>query len=370
MTREEVSQDHLDHLNALTKGVYLVKAPRLSLFDRICFVLHSQPYHVRMFRSAALRSTIQSLLQAEKFDAIYCNCLYTAQYLDRSDNAVTLAVVDQQNADYIMWRIMADNDSRLIVRLIAKLNYFKTRRFETAQYQKFDLCFSVSQEDATATALIAPSKLRIVVAPNGADLDYFAPAVGEPTVENELLFFGTLNARMNVDASVYFAHEVFPKVRAAVPNAGFTIVGRDPAREVQDLARLPGVTVVGEVSDIRPYLNRAAVVVAPVRLGAGTKLKVIESMAMGKTVVATAHACTGLIVNEGDDVVIAYSPIDFAEKLIWLLHDKDAATRISQKARYSVEQNYGWDHIVDNIVDELHEAIRRRRNLKLGLDKV
>jgi glycosyltransferase involved in cell wall biosynthesis len=198
------------------------------------------------------------------------------------------------------------------------------------------------------------------VAPNGVDVDAFRPAAGDGE-EDTLLFFGTMNARMNADAAVFLVEEILPLIRARRPGVTLTIVGQNPAAQVLKLAQRPGVSVLGEVPDVRPHIARASVVMAPVRMGGGTKVKVLESMSMGKPVVATSHACRGLAVQDGVDVAMADSPADIAGRTVALLEDAEARRRLGGAARATVERLYSWDAVAALISDEMELAVERKR---------
>lgn len=361
MTRDRVASDHLDHLHALCSAAYVAQEPGARPWRKVGWLAGSRPYHASMFWSPRLRDMVQALLAQNRYDVVYCNFLYTAQYLPESTRAAPLVAVDQHNADHLVWQDMRAKDPNPLIRLMATRNLAATRRYEDRQYPKFDLCFSVSEEDAEATRRIAPPDLSIRVAPNGVDTSRFVPQLELEPARRTLLFFGGMNARMNRDAVLYLMEDILPLVRERVPDVCMNIVGPNPPPAVRRLGASPGVTVVGEVPDVRPYIASCTLVVAPVRMGGGTKVKVLESMAMGKAVVATAHACQGLDVQDGRDVAVADSAEAIAEKVVWLLGDEQARRRIGAAARLTVEHSYSWEAIAESIMGELTSALEEKK---------
>jgi glycosyltransferase involved in cell wall biosynthesis len=156
-----------------------------------------------------------------------------------------------------------------------------------------------------------------------------------------MIFTGLMGYRPNVDGAVYFVHEILPHILRVRPDATFTIVGAAPAEEVTRLAG-PNVRVVGEVPDVRPYLAAAAVSVVPLRMGSGTRLKVVEGLAMGKAIVSTSLGCEGIAVRDGEHLLVADEPLAFARSVLRLLDDSDAAAALGRRGRELAVDQYDW----------------------------
>ena len=185
----------------------------------------------------------------------------------------------------------------------------------------------------------APGVVRAVT--NGVDLDYFRPGppVGDPTCA----FVGALNYRPNVDGANWFCHEVWPEIVRRRPGAKVYLVGRQPAPAVRRLAVLPGVELVGQVPDVRPYLARSAVSVVPLRIARGVQNKVLEAMAMGKAVVASPQTLLGLKASPGTHLLRASSPGEWAGAVLRLFADEDLRLRLGLAGRRYVEENHRWE---------------------------
>lgn len=177
---------------------------------------------------------------------------------------------------------------------------------------------------------------------NGVDLEYFAPTLNAISKSN-CVFVGAMDYAPNVDAVVWFCREVWPDILKSQPAARFEIVGRKPTDAVQSLSRIPGVSVAGQVPDVRPYVANAAVVVAPLRIARGIQNKVLESLAMGKLVIGSPAALDGLQVTDGVNVVRADSPAEWKERLLELWRDSDRRIKLGTAGRAFVETHHSWD---------------------------
>jgi glycosyltransferase involved in cell wall biosynthesis len=170
--------------------------------------------------------------------------------------------------------------------------------------------------------------------------DYFSAAQDASEIPNRIVFTGMMNHAPNVDAAMYFARDVLPIIKDAVPSAEFWIVGRDPSAEVNTLQKLPGVTVTGTVTDIRPYIDQAAVIVVPIRFGAGMRNKILEAWAMQKCVISTSVGAEGLEYKEGDNIEIGNDSQTLALKIIELLKNPKKRATLKRGGRFLVTEKH------------------------------
>jgi sugar transferase (PEP-CTERM/EpsH1 system associated) len=233
--------------------------------------------------------------------------------------------------------------------------------FERRVAARADISIFVSEAEATmfrnATGLSADAVRALE---NGVALDYFAPTAGfAPLGSAErgqgplIVFTGQMDYRPNIEAVVSFARDSLPAIRAMHPDARFAIVGRDPTPAVQALATQPGIVVTGGVADVRGWLAAADVVVAPLRIARGIQNKVLEAMAMGRPVVASAQAAEGIDAEDGKHLLIAPDPAAEAEMVCALLDDPARAVRLGAAARLRMEQRYHWDATLAPLADML-----------------
>ena len=210
---------------------------------------------------------------------------------------------------------------------------------------KFGCCVVVSEIDKQLLKEMGVNN-RIFVVPNGTDTDFFKPT-GKITIENSVLWFGHMDVHTNKDAVLYFWREIYPLLRKLHPQVQVTFVGTAPPKEIVDASKTDShIKLTGFVDDVRPYIEEAAVIVVPIRIGSGTRLKILDAMAMGKAIVSTSIGCEGLNVNDGENILIADYPEDFAKKIIELLKSPEMRMNLEKNAR-KLAETYGWSPIID-----------------------
>jgi glycosyltransferase involved in cell wall biosynthesis len=206
---------------------------------------------------------------------------------------------------------------------------------------------------------------NVNLVPNGVDLETYRPTP-EAEREDELLFLASLDWYANVDALGYFVTNILPSVRARCPGVTLRIVGRQPPEElIKRYSSLPGVDFVGEVEEVHSHLARAAVIIVPLRIGGGSRIKILEALAAGKAVVSTAIGAEGLDVISGEHLLIADSPAEFAAAIEELVASTSLRRRLGNNGRKLVTDRYGWDQIANRLesiwydVSEHQTALRR-----------
>jgi sugar transferase (PEP-CTERM/EpsH1 system associated) len=268
-----------------------------------------------------------------------------AQYLAGMPEGVR-RIIDFVDVDSEKWRRLAARRSWprswLYRRESARL-----RAFDRAAADRCARCLFVSPAEAEAfEELIPAAASKTLVIPNGVDSDYFAPERDQPCPfvpgGPVLAFTGDMGYWPNEDAVLWFAGEVLPRLRADQPGLRFAVIGRTPSRRLRKAAARLDIDLTGAVSDVRPYLAYAALVVAPLRIAQGVPNKVLEAMAMAKAVVATPAAVGGLRLEPGRDILVAATPAAFAEAVASLLDPRSAAD-LGARARARVVADYSWE---------------------------
>lgn len=264
-------------------------------------------------------------------------------------------VYDDHNAEYVLQQRAFTTDVRRPRRWVAAayslIQWRKLAAYERRVCRAADRVVAVSDVDRAALLRLDPL-LDVTVIPNGVDLDFYRPGITPPLADmdrNSLVFTGKMDYRPNVDAVTWFADAVFPLIQAQAADARLYIVGQQPGPSVVALAERPGIVVTGKVPDTRPYIAGAGVYVIPLRIGGGTRLKVLEAMAMGQAVVSTRLGCDGFPFTDGCEVAYADDPPAFAARVVSLLQDRAEATGLGRAARAFVEAHYGWDAIVPQL---------------------
>jgi polysaccharide biosynthesis protein PslH len=249
-------------------------------------------------------------------------------------------VVDSHNIDFDLARQYAAAGGR-VRRLYAAANWRKLRREELATYRDADGVYLCSGADQRRLLEEIPGA-RTLVIPNAADVEYYQPRATDPALDaRTVVFFGHLSYFPNVDGVTYFVREIWPRVTEVHPEARLKIIGGDAPRSLLDLAR-PGVELTGFVPDLRPHLAAATAVVVPLRLGGGTRLKIVEAMAMGKAIVSTTLGVEGIEAVPGRDLLVEDQPAAFADAVNRLLDERSFAVRLGQSARQLAVRRYAW----------------------------
>jgi glycosyltransferase involved in cell wall biosynthesis len=296
-----------------------------------------RPFACREVHTRALQEAIDRLCAERRFDAIQLESSLLCAFRFPTD---ALLVLDEHNVEYEVFQRMQEGERSTARRLFHRLEHVRFRRFEQAWWRRVDACVLTSPREEQIVRREAPMTLTAVV-PNGVDTERFRPEPGAVRPRT-LVFNGLLQYRPNLDAALWLVDEIWPRVVARCPDARLAIVGRG---EPADLARLerPGVEVTGEVPDVRPYLHAAAVVAVPIRMGGGTRLKVVEGLAMGKAMVSTALGCEGIAVRGGEHLLIADAADAFAAQVVELFEDPARAAALGRAGRSLMEDEYSWE---------------------------
>jgi polysaccharide biosynthesis protein PslH len=296
------------------------------------------PSSMGFFYSPQLAARIKQALAAVPFDLVFVYCSSVAHYVEDVKDAVK--VIDFVDIDSQKWLVYAKSH-RLPLSLGYWLEGIKLQREEARIARTFDLSLCVTPgELASLRSFDVGSATGWF--PNGVDLDSFAPA-SAPYDRDAICFVGRMDYFPNQQAVIDFCNDVLPKVQSARPQASFTIIGAEPPRSVRELARRPGVAVTGTVDDVRAYVHRAAVSVAPLRIARGVQNKILEAMAMGVPVVASPETAKGIDAVAGEHLLVASDADAMAAAVTRLLCDEDERARLAGAARAHVERTYSWD---------------------------
>lgn len=325
-------------------------------------IASSDPFSSRHIYSDAMQKAIYELCETESIDAIQLEGAWLCGFSWPRDVSV---ILDEHNIDYEVFERMRDYETSFVRRWFHGLEYRRFRSFEQRAWTRIDGCAVTSEREVPIVRVAAPRTPTAVV-PNGVDLDYFAPSDGSVDPFS-VVFNATLEYRPNCDAAYHLVEEIWPIVRSRCPNASLAIVGRAGERDRRRLSQ-PGVEVTGEVPDIRPYLERAAVVAIPVRMGGGTRLKVVEGLAMGKALVSTTVGCEGVAVRDGEHLVIGDGADAFAAQILGLFGDdgQRQRQRLGAAGRALVEAEYSWE-LAGERLDGLYRNLALDRALAPAL---
>ena len=326
-----------------------------SMFSR-------RSYESFVYHGAALTRALERLLADGSYDVVNFEFAQMAGN-GRLDiwpaRRRSLFILDEHNIEYDILRRTAANARGVDRKVYSALNWRKLRSEERAAWRRFDGCAVTSTRDERLLRRDLPS-LPTAVVPNAVDVGFFRPsgrcARPDPLT---LLFFGAVSYHPNTDGLLFFLREILPRVKARYPDVRLRIVGPSVPAEIAARAG-DGVEVVGLVDDIRPYLESATVIVVPLRIGGGTRFKILEAMAMGKPIVSTTIGAEGLDVRDGSEILLADKPDAFALQVGRLLDDAPLRDAMGAAGRALVERRYSWDASVARLEEFYGELMARR----------
>jgi polysaccharide biosynthesis protein PslH len=344
---------------AMDRRSRLAKAPGM-----LRYALEGKPPELKLQHSQELVGKIAKLFSTIDFDIVQIEshmALYLAK-LPQSKSYKSLQMFQNVAAHQLprISRVERRADRRLRI----WLNGIILGRWEPRYAENFDRCTTVSELDRQLL-LNANPRLHVDVIPNGVDTEKFHPLPSPPhSAPPSLMFIGSMSYPPCVDAVLYFCSDILPRIRGVIDPIEFRIVGGNPHPDVLALNE-NGVHVTGAVDDVLPHYEGTTVCVVPLRAGGGTRLKILEAMALGRPVVSTAIGCEGLDVIDGEHLLIADTPEQFAAKTVRLLKDAQLSHDLCRNARKLVETRYGWDRIAQRLLDLYDEMVG---NTASGLD--
>ena len=302
-------------------------------------LLSPRSYQTSALWSSAMQDAVTRLLAGSAFDLIQVESSQMAGF--EFGGQVPL-VLDEHNLEYELLHRLYQGERAPGRRLYNWAEYVKFRREEQGCWRRADACLLTSRREREILRGLLPDKPAAVV-PNGVDIEFYRPSES-PIEPDSLVFTGLMSYRPNIDGVVYFVEEVLPRIHQVRPSVSLTVVGAGAGAEVERLAG-PHVRVTGAVPDTREYFMRAAVAVVPLRMGSGTRLKVLEGLAMGKPLVSTSVGCEGIHVKDGEHLLIADDPQALADAVLRALTDAPLAAALGRQGRALVEREYGWTAI-------------------------
>lgn len=353
---------HVALLQGLCADLHIVRLdPRTAKLRSLSGLLAGEALTLAYYRNQALHDWVERCLASAPIDAAVIFSSAMAQYVEARPELPTL--IDFVDVDSAKWTQYAPQH-RWPMSWLYRREGRSLLAYERRMALQATRSFFVTDAEVALFAGLAPEcAKRVDAVGNGVDSDYFSPdpARASPYASDEeaVVFTGAMDYWPNVDAVGWFVREVLPGLRELRPQLSFKIVGRSPTPEVQALAG-EHVAVTGTVADVRPYLQHAAVVVAPLRVARGIQNKILEAMAMARPVIASADCAAAVDACQGSELLSAVSAADFSAAIVALLDDREAAAAIGQAARARVLARYSWEAHMRGIDRHLPTAARTR----------
>jgi len=356
-TCEDQDKD-IHHLKKQGYQVTTAKVAKRSRLTKILTMAHcarsGQPLELGYEYREELTEKIKTCVSAERFDIIQVEQSHMAHYLAMlPQNKTSKRILMLHDVDFAQADRMAHLEQKLRRKLRLKLYSRMMRRWEPRIADKFDRCTTVSEPDRQLLTTANP-RLKVDVIPNGVDTTLYQPLpLTNPCPT--LLFIGNMSYLPCIDAMRYFCREIFPHVLDKIKDAELWIVGKEPAAEVKALAD-SRIHVTGQVEDIVPYYKRCTACIVPLRAGGGTRLKILEAMALGRPVISTTIGREGLDLIDREEILIADTPQHFTEATLQILSDLPLRKHITTKAREKVVRLYDWDASADKLMQIYKEV--------------
>lgn len=346
------------------KNVSFVQLPS-PIFDQLGNIFYlsllknifsSRPYSVDRHTSGIMIAKISSLIQKNKFDLIHCEWTPYTENLKTWLSKVP-SVLSAHNIEAQIWHRYFKTERNVFKKLYTFLQWKKMDRYEMWASKGYSEVMAVSKPDKDFF-LNHYGCQNVTVIPNGIDEKYFFP-LNHSIKPYSMVFSGSMDWRPNQDGIRYFLKDIFPKIQRKLPQVTVVIVGRNPPHWLEDLcSQIKGVLLTGTVEDVRPYISQRAIYIVPLRIGGGSRLKILEALAMGKIVLSTSIGSEGLDLVDGEHLVIRDSPEDFASSAVELMVHFEKNAYLGMQGRKKVLELYTWDSIVP-LVDQIWTRVGR-----------
>jgi len=357
LIHSEDEQDYIENLKPICRQIYIskLKLPGISEKNRLkdIFKLFSKlPLSIKRRESKQAKGKLIKIIRENKFDIVQIEQTAMAEYGNLVKNIpVVLNTRDIVNQ---MIKRQSINTKNFIKRKILYHEYKKMLIYEINVYKHFAGILTISEKDKGFFVSNGAPEEKVKVIPNGVDEDYYNFL--EKSSESAVIYTGNMNYYANYDAVQYFCQDIFPHILKQ-KKVKFIIVGKEG--KIKEFTKNEiNVKTTDYVDDIRPYFQKASILVVPLRIGSGVRNKILEAMAMGRPVVSTSVGCEGLDVTDGENIIIADKPEDFAHKVISLLESPELQKKLIRAGRKLVEEKYSWENVckkLENVYEKLKE---------------
>ena len=292
------------------------------------------------------RKKLQRLILRERFDLVQYE--YVQMGIHHKELSHIPSVLTEHEINFLAHQMVLPFIDNPLRKIKAYYNSLQMMKRELDVLNQMDRVICMNRHDSDALLGYLPPE-RLDILPHGVDTNYFSPIADIQPEAGSVGFFGAFQHYPNVDAVYHCVNDIFPLVKERVPEAHFYIIGSHPPPDIQKLNERPDITVTGFVPDIRPFMARCSVIVAPLRLGLGMRVKMVEAMAMGKPVVATELACAGIDITDGVHATIANDVEDFADSICYILQDARCASIMGTEARRLIETDFEYQSIGERL---------------------
>jgi glycosyltransferase involved in cell wall biosynthesis len=336
---------YLNELNQYCKSVILVHMPNLKSFaHRVLYKIYLNILSLMtgipicvFYNTIALCDIAKKLTQECDFDIIEIHHSTCAALINQIQ--ARISILFMYGLQYEIFQRQALN-THFLKRLFLIYQARKMKKYEEKVIRGFNAILATQEAEKDIICNLLPSNQYYVdIRPNIVDTEYFYPFYREPSYK-QMIFVGAMTYYPNVEAMLYFCNEILPLIRTSLPDIKLLIIGKDPPRSILRLGDDPQIKVIGYVPDVRPYIAESCVYISPLLSGSGIKVKIMEALAMGKAIVATPIAVEGIGVKNGQHVLIASNPEEFANCVVMLFKDPQLRRMLEINARQFAEESF------------------------------
>lgn len=354
---EAEDQRYKRELEVLGIQCHFVPMKDTPLWKKVYNVLFSSvPHSIAKYGTKTMRRKVEALLKGDAFDAIHIDHLHMAHYVP--EKRKVFSILDEHNVEYKILERCSTVARSPIKKMLYTGQAVKMHHFEVYKAQEFRGVFTCSEDDRSILNKVTNGMVPIHVIPNGVDTEYFA-ASGKQEAEDAMVFTGSMDWLPNDDAITYFCAEILPLIWRENKNIKLYVVGKSPSASVKAMAAQdPRVIVTGRVDDVRLYVEKAKVFIVPLRIGGGTRLKILEAMAMNKATVSTKIGAEGIEYTNDVDIAIADAPEHFARTVVSLIENEKAAREMGEAGRRLVCKKYDWNIVGKKIKAVYQESLK------------
>jgi len=354
------AQEELDGLHEMrafcaevyAEPLYMASPRRELAVDLAADLVNGAPILATKYVRASMRAKLVEWLKNRKYDVLHLDMLHLGEYASIAGE--TPVVLVEHNVEAVIIERRIETTKNPLARAYLKYQHGKLAKYEKRICESVDEVVTVSDLDSEQLRKLAPAGSYTAV-PNGVDSNYFS-STGGAKRPGALVYVGGLNWFPNLDAIRYFTAEILPLIAQQVPGVSLTVVGKLPNDAIAaEFKHLPNVKLTGTVDDVRPYIDAASAYVVPLRIGGGTRLKILDALSMSSALVSTSVGCEGLNVTPGEHLRVADDPRAFADAVVNVLSKPETARAMGAAGRARVCSHYDWPSIARR-----HEAVYAR----------
>ena len=320
----------------------------LSLFSQ-------KPYTISKYYTLRAEHRLSEIMRRRIIDIVHIDHLHMAAYGKFLKAHWRVPVVlREHNVENVIWERLYQVQNNPLAKAYAFSQYRKIKGYEKLMCQSLDRILAITMDDQKRIMLLDPS-IKVSVIPAGVDTDYFYPQAA-PEEHHAITFVGSMDWRANIDGVLWFVDKVLPAIHNKYPQMKLCLVGSNPAKKIRML-RNSFIDVRPNVPDVREYMAKAEILIVPLRVGGGMRIKILEALAMKKAVISTSIGCEGIDVKHGEDVLVADSEEEFIKSISLLIENRDYRQRLGIQGCNTIQKKYSWEAIAKSIESNYEDVI-------------